>query len=122
MKIALVITSFLAIYFFARGFALSLQNIKLKELIQEQDASSPLENDIVKESFLKFVSDSREWAFEYIEEVQKGLNKFVKEVEPHIDYFDKYGEVMWTPLTPMMKDISKSFNELKKLLPEESND
>ena len=40
------------------------------------------------ESFIKFLSDSRDWAFQYIEEVQTGLRSFIEEVEPDIIYYN----------------------------------
>lgn len=82
--------------------------------------------DIVdKEHFIKFLSDSRDWAFTYIEDVQKGLEKFITEVEPHIAYYDEYGTVVEGIIAPhdsALKVISKEFKELKKLLPEDPND
>lgn len=83
------------------------------------------DQDIHKENFIKFLSDSRDWAFDYIEEVQKGLQKFIVEVEPEIDYFNKYGivvEGMLSPHDKALKKISEQFEELKKLLPEATDD
>lgn len=82
-------------------------------------------DDIHKENFIKFLSDSREWAYTYIEDVQKGLESFITKVEPHIEYYDQYGvavEGMMPPHDSALKIISKEFKELKKLLPEEVND
>ena len=74
-----------------------------------------------EEGFINFLNQSRDWAFEYIENVQDALNKFISEVDPHIEYFDSYGEVISVerPDYPAMKQISKSYKELKKLLPNE---
>ena len=33
------------------------------------------------QNFIKFLSDSRDWAFEYIENVQRGIKKFMNEKE-----------------------------------------
>jgi len=80
-------------------------------------------NNLIKEDFLKFISDSRDWAFDYIEEVQNGLSKFIKEVEPDIEYYDKYGtavEGMVSPHDKALKKISEEFKELKKLLPKDN--
>ena len=79
------------------------------------------DNDVHKENFIKFLSDSRDWAYEYIENVQSGLNKFVSDVDAHISHFDEYGETlsMSRPDYAAMKNISKSYKELKKLLPTE---
>jgi hypothetical protein len=79
------------------------------------------DDSIHKENFIKFLSDSRLWAFEYIENVQKGLTKFVNDVDADISYFDEYGEAlsMSRPDYPSMKNISKAYKELKTLLPED---
>jgi hypothetical protein len=78
------------------------------------------DNDVHKENFIKFLSDSRDWAYEYIEDVQSGLKKFVNEIEPEIAYFDEYGLVGDAyPHYHSMKKISQEYKELKKLLPSE---
>ena len=78
------------------------------------------DDSIHKENFIKFLSDSRLWAFEYIENVQKGLTKFVNDVDADISYFDEYGDAlsMSRPDYPSMKNISKAYKELKTLLPD----
>jgi hypothetical protein len=79
--------------------------------------------DIHKENFIKFLSDSRDWAFDYIEEVQNGLQDFIKNVEPSVIYFEKYGLVTeGSPHYQDMKLVSDNFKKLKQLLPEEIND
>jgi hypothetical protein len=75
--------------------------------------------EAASEGFLKFLSDSRDWAFEYIENVQVGLNKFISDAGPSIEYWEKYGSVMDTPLDINMQKISISYKELKSLLPED---
>jgi hypothetical protein len=93
---------------------------KLQEIINELDTESRSESDIHKDNFIKFISDSRDWAFEYIEEVQNGLKKFVEDIEPEIEYFKEYGDVMgMQPNYYSMKKIVESYSELKKLLPGE---
>jgi len=84
---------------------------------------SPSDEDIHRENFLKFLSDSRDWAFSYIENVQEGLNKFVADIDQHIAYYDEYGIVAeGTPHDFAMKKISVAYKELKTLLPEKIND
>ncbi|MGA1047403.1 MAG: hypothetical protein ACO3UU_05295 [Minisyncoccia bacterium] len=87
------------------------------------DADIPKEDqDIHKENFIKFLSDSREWAFDYIENVQIGLSKFVEEIDPIVSYFDNYGLVVQgSPHYKDMIKISKEFKELKKFLPQDNN-
>jgi hypothetical protein len=77
------------------------------------------DNDVHKENFIKFLSDSRDWAYEYIEDVQASISLFVSEVEPEIAYFDEYGLVGDAyPHYHSMKKISQAYKELKKVLPD----
>ena len=81
------------------------------------------EGKIIQESFLKFVSDSREWAFQYIEDVQLHLKTFKNSVEKEINYFNQYGEVGSAyPHYDSMKKISAAYKELIKVLPEDNDD
>jgi len=88
-----------------------------------KNASSDL--DIHTQNFIKFLSDSRDWAYQYIEDVQGGLKKFMEEVIPQLDYYNNYGVVVEGMIPPhdfALKKISKEVEELKRFLPEESND
>ena len=125
---------------FAMSYMLVLrQSIKLKKdisklfientLLQEYvdlTKSTKIKEDsddsIHKENFIKFLSDSRDWAFSYIENVQKGLTKFVSDVDADVSHFDEYGDAlsMSRPDYPSMKNISRAYKELKTLLPEEN--
>ena len=111
----------------SEGFAklLMTYNMMLDDAEDKNKFLSPDDHDVHKENFIKFLSDSRDWAFDYIEEVQTGLKKFIEEVSPEIDYYDNYGvavEGMLAPHDKALKKISKEFSELKKLLPEDTND
>jgi hypothetical protein len=89
---------------------------KFIELQEVNKNKSSLDQD----AFLKFISDSRDWAYQYIEDVQSSLNKFVSDVEPDILYFDTYGDLMSAePNYNSMKKISIAYKELKNILPEE---
>lgn len=102
---------------------LFFKNSALAQTVDTSNAESI--NDIHKENFIKFLSDSREWAFKYIEEVQNGLTKFIEEVGPEISYYNKYGssiEGMVPPHDQALQKISMEFEELKKLLPEDTDD
>lgn len=107
--------------------AITLELIKAhleKTIVSEKlaEVSEKVENkeDSTSEAFLKFVSDSRDWAYQYIDEVQEGLNKFITDVEPEINYFKEYGDIAsMSPNYYSMKKIAGSYEELKKLLPED---
>lgn len=91
---------------------------KVTQLMLSNDKS---DNNVHQESFIKFLSDSRDSAFDYIEEVQSKISDFVSEVDPLINYFDEYGDIMgMIPNYDGMKKMSIEFKKLKKLLPEET--
>jgi hypothetical protein len=101
---------------------LFLENFKLNQNAESIKASQELtDNDIHRENFIKFLSDSRDWAFTYIEDVQKGLTKFVEEVDPSINYFLEFSTISeGHPLHNDMKKISTAYQDLKIFLPNES--
>jgi hypothetical protein len=122
-----------AVSYFSVLFKLKKSNLALIEnyiakeaalgaLLKTKDSSSSVDNEMHKENFIKFLSDSRDWAFDYIEEVQSELEKFIKEIEPEIEYFDEHAVVgSEHPNYYSMKKISKAYKDLKKLLPEGIN-
>jgi hypothetical protein len=96
----------------------------LNLLLMQQSMNDENKTDEQKsnEAFLKFVSDSRDWAYQYIDEVQESLTKFVSDIEPEIAYFDEYGQVGSAyPHYHSMKKISAAYKELKKMLPNEDS-
>lgn len=105
-----------------------LTEIVLLHLSTTDDPQEEVKNiasaeDLHKENFIKFLSDSRDWAYQYIEDVQNAISNFVDEVEPTIEYFDKYGMIVeGSPHHESMKTISNSFKKLKTILPKDSND
>jgi hypothetical protein len=96
----------------------------LNLLLMQQSINDENKTDEEKsnEAFLKFVSDSRDWAYQYIEEVQESLTRFITDIEPEISYFDEYGQVGSAyPHYHSMKKISVAYKELKKMLPDEDS-
>lgn len=93
---------------------------KMTALNMLEDALSEKESNNIEQTdgFLKFVSDSRNWAFDYIEEVQAGLAKFQASVKPHLDYINKYGSIIDNPVQGSIDKISEAYVELEKLMPE----
>jgi hypothetical protein len=87
---------------------------------QSMNDENKTDQEQSNEAFLKFVSDSRDWAYQYIDEVQESLNKFITDIEPEIAYFDEYGVASSAyPHYHSMKKISGAYKELKKMLPED---
>jgi hypothetical protein len=100
--------------------AMLANTINLLIMQQSMNEENKTDQEQSNEAFLKFVSDSRDWAYEYIDNVQESLNKFISDIEPEIAYFDEYGVVGSAyPHYHSMKKISESYKELKKLLPED---
>jgi hypothetical protein len=93
----------------------------LEKLFNESESLKINSDESVhKENFIKFLSDSRDWAYQYIEDVQTGLNHFVSEVEPEINYFKEHGDI--TSMSPnyySMKKIAEEYEKLKTLLPKD---
>jgi len=80
-----------------------------------------LENKKLEKSddFVKFLSDSRESAFEYIENVQDSLSKFDKQITKIIKWNETYGASTGdNPHSEKIKEISMAYKQLKDLLPE----
>jgi hypothetical protein len=73
------------------------------------------------DGFLKFISESRDLAFEYIEKVQDSLVKFRAEVDPEIDYMLTYGTATGDNLSlKSFKKIEKAYRKLiNEALPQE---
>ena len=124
LSLSLSVLLFLFLYLKEKknGKAIIANTLRLLLHQEEQFQLKKTDKEKANEDFLKFVSDSRDLAYEYIESVQAGLQKFIDEVEPQIDYYDRYGsaiEGMVSPHDFALKKISSEFKELKKLLPED---
>jgi adenylate kinase family enzyme len=86
----------------------------LEKLIEQQDVINEIsfkKND----DFVTFLSESRDWAFSYIEDVQTSIAKFVEEVSPVLSYYDKFGRINENP---SMNTIFDAYTDLLKVLPE----
>lgn len=104
----------------------SLRNkadIKILEK-QIEILESMIDNNLQQDSFFKFVSDSRDVAFTYIEDIQKELIKFdnnirLKIAENNIsgtekDYKEKY--------TNLATALFEELDKIREMLPEETED
>jgi biopolymer transport protein ExbB/TolQ len=95
-----------------------IDNDQIAEKIEAKHLSKDIEKT---EGFVQFLSESRDWAFQYIETVQEALNKFVKDAGPRLEYFDKSGRVVNSPHFDLLEDILVAYRELQQLLPEQDN-
>jgi hypothetical protein len=123
----IVIFSVLSLLFFylyilqkRNNKAIIANAVKVLMMQEENYENNKTDKEKANEDFLKFVSDSRDWAYQYIDEVQTSLNKFITDIEPDIVYFKEYGDLgSMAPNYYSMKKISTAYEELKKLLPED---
>ena len=100
---------------------LFISHKSLQDFVEKNNFEFKSDSDLHKENFIKFLSDSRDWAFAYIEDVQKGLEKFMLNIEPDIAYFDEFqSDSEGTMHHNFMKKISQEYKELKKLMPVET--
>ena len=81
---------------------LFIKNKALEELTsQVRDSLGVSDDEVHKENFIKFLSDSRDWAFEYIEQSQKTIKEVSDELKNK--GLDNYSE----KLLALLPEISK---------------
>lgn len=94
--------------------AIIIGNLK-KEL-----ASRSPDNIEKTEGFLKFISESRDWAFKYIEDVQAALATFKSKVEPQFKYAKTYGKAVGPSThSTIIDEIALAYLDLKKVMPDD---
>jgi hypothetical protein len=88
---------------------------KIEELQKELSTKELSETD----GFVRFISQSRDWAFQYIEEVQTALSEFDKTVDPLLKWAMRFGILNGeTAHTKILSEISEAYDKLKSVLPE----
>lgn len=76
---------------------------RIQKMLDDQERNKLVESD----GFVKFISESRDWAFKYIEDVQSAFAIFDNKVSPILKSEDL-----------SIKEISLAYEDLKKVLPE----
>lgn len=117
-------------YLYAGGmiFLSFLSTILMTSLIIAKKKNKELEKrlanreEIANESYVKFLNDSRDWAYTYIEDVQDKLADFSNRVEPQLNYFNTYGTAVQGPHLILVKEISEAYEELKAVLPQDNKE
>jgi hypothetical protein len=109
-----LLTIFTAILLFSL-IVIKNKNKKLEERLSNRD-------EIANESYVRFLNESRDWAYGYIEDVQAKLKDFADEVEPQLDYFNTYGRAVASPHTIMLEKIDSAYVDLKSVLPQENEE
>lgn len=97
----------------------ALQGKMLREELEVQmqkvqDAA--LQDD---DGFIKFLSESRQWAFDYIEQVQEAVSAFKNSVDSSAKYYEKAGHVVDSVHKRSLEEFVQAYRELEKLLPNE---
>ena len=97
--------------------AINLETVKMEyEKIFAELSNQKIEKN---DGFVKFISDSRDWAFQYIEDVQKALEDFDKKISPTLEYYSTYGTSIDGLHIDLTKQISEAYDDLKKVLPKQ---
>lgn len=105
----------------------TLFQVYIDKTIAENAAIKAIEDQVIsqdvgkesQEGFINFLTQSRDWAFKYIEDTQEVVGKFVSDIEKDIEYFDIYGDQLAAqPNYNSMVKISQAFKQLKAVLPE----
>jgi threonyl-tRNA synthetase len=99
------------------------QNILMTKLAEELKKKEDVSIEKT-DGFLKFISESRDLAFQYIEAIQEALVKFKGKVGPEIEYMLTYGTATGDSLqSKSFLKIEKAYKELiKETLPTEKQD
>jgi hypothetical protein len=91
------------------------QNQVFKTLLDQRD-SAHVEKT---EGFLNFVTQSRDWAFEYIEDVQRVINSVLTQTESTVKYHNEFSSLVIEPYKKQLDTLVNAIEELKFLLPNE---
>jgi len=71
------------------------------------------------DDFVKFLSDSRDWAFTYIEDAQDKISEFDKQIQEIAEWNRTYGSVVGdTPHSSKIEEINLAYDKIRSLLPE----
>ena len=132
-SVAYSVLAFLTVYFGFRNFVLRR---KLKDaftdrlqaeinkniiMVEYSNALQQVENMKLEKSddFVKFLSDSREMAFSYIEDVQVKIVEFDKLLQEIVEWNNTYGTVAGNvPHAEKIEQISLAYDSIRELLPE----
>jgi len=97
---------------------LAFDKTQLLKEIEVMSANKEIEST---EGFVRFLSESRDSAFGYIEKVQQNLKEFSEKVEPTFKWNKTYGTTLGRNVhTEAIDKISEAYDKLKELLPEDN--
>jgi hypothetical protein len=90
---------------------------EMQKLMAEIDIKNSNQND----GFLKFVSESREAAFKYIEEVQEAINEFDSKVGPAVKYYKETGKMLDRRPSELVRELAEAYDKLMESMPKKDN-
>jgi hypothetical protein len=71
------------------------------------------------DDFVKFLSNSRDWAFNYIEDAQEKIFEFDNQLQEIAEWNRTYGSVVGNiPHTSKIEEINLAYDKIRSLLPE----
>lgn len=88
----------------------SLLSEKVATLAAEKDANALKEDD----GFIRFLSNSRDWAFQYIETAQTAVKDFAEKMDPIAKKLEK-------SQNDDVKVMLEAYQELVKIIPDEDS-
>ena len=88
---------------------------KLNKVILEHSAEK-------SDGFLRFVSDSWEQAFKYIEDVQEAIKAFDEEIGAVVKHYKKTGKAITRKQSEILQRVAMSYDIIMTLMPEEDED
>ena len=117
LLLALILLSFKVRELSAKLAKETVDNIALREKLAELTDRGENKNIEQTEGFIKFISQSRDWAFQYIEKVQIAIKNFQDVFHP---FAVSYYERKKTRITKEeFQTIVDAYKELVDRLPEE---
>jgi hypothetical protein len=94
----------------------SIFSTKLSEVTLQSDTKKIEES----EGFLKFISESRDWAFKYIEDVQSSLGGFHSSVSESLEYlYSNRNTFSDDRSSDAIAVVYEEYKKLKDMLPED---
>lgn len=106
--------------FLSTALTVSLMIAKNKNKDLEQKLSN--REELANESYLKFLTTSRNEAFAYIVDVQEKLGIFKEKIEAQLNYFNTYGRTVGSPHIIILEKIDSAYEELKTVLPQDNKE
>ena len=93
----------------------------VKEKLEELSVEDK-NNKISQDDFIVFLTQSRQWAFDYIEQTQAAIQEFKDSAGPSLDYFKEYGAVMNLPTDQLFNQIMPAYDKLIDMLPKDNEE